>query len=352
MTAAALRALALAACGIIAAGVLAAALGEPARMDFVAQYAAARLVLGGRAAEIVDPAAILAAEHAAAPARTGLLPFVQVPAVAVLLAPLAALPFEAAFAVAAAIDALLVASSLALLGAHRAPWSAALLLLAPPAVLAVAHAQISPLVLLLVAAALRSGPRASGLALGLSLLRPQTAPLLVLGGLVDRRRRWWTAGGALVVAVVSVLAVGPVGTLRYAAQLVDASAWSVTGERGLGTSIGWAGPLIAAGAGWLGIVLAGLSLVGGAVAVVRAPEGERPRAAALWSIVAAPHVLIHDAVLAYPAVVALATRRAAWDVASVVAWIAHVAVAPVAVVWSLVLAAATWRRTRVPSRST
>lgn len=339
------RGAALAAAALLATVLLAAAASEPARMDFIAQYAAAHLVLEGRGASVVDPDAILAAERAASPARVALLPFVQVPAVALLLAPVAALPFEAAFAAVAVLDAMALALSLALLRAGPpAAWSAALLLLAPPSVLAIAHGQVAPLVLVLVALAARSGPRVGGLALGLCLLRPQTAPLLLVAGILDARRRWWTVAGAGLVAVSSALVVGPDGLARYAGELARASSWSVSGERGLGTSIGWAGVTLLVGAGWLGVVLSVLSLAIGALAVLRTASTERPRAAALWSLLASPHVLVHDAVLAYPAVVALTSRRGAWDAASALAWIVHVTVAPVGALWSLLLAAVTWRR--------
>jgi hypothetical protein len=47
---------------------------------------------------------------------------------------------------------------------------------------------------------------------------------------------------------------------------------------------------------------------------------------------------MHDAVLALPIVARLAWGRAAWDAASVGAWLAHLFVAPLGVLWSLVLA--------------
>lgn len=331
----------LAAAILFAAGVLAAATSEPARMDFVAQYAAARLVLDGRGASVLDPGAVITAERAAAPARLALLPFVQVPAVPVLLMPLALLPFEAAFLVAATIDALLVVSSLALLrpsGGDR--WGSVLLAVAPPAVVAVAHAQTTPLVLLLVAVAARAGPRAGGVALGLTLLRPQTAPLLLLAGALDPARRWWAAAGATAVVALSAAVVGIDGLGRYVAALADASAWSVTGEEGLAMSIGWAGIALRAGAGWIGVALSVVSLAAGAVIVARARPADRTATASLWSLLGSPHVLIHDAVLAYPAAIELSRRRRVWVDGSVVAWMLHVVVAPVGVIWSVALAAA------------
>lgn len=334
------RAVTLGAAIAFAGAVAAAATTTPAAMDFIAQYAAARLVITGDGASILDPAAVLAAERAAAPERERLLPFVQPPAVALLLAPLASLPFTTAFVLMAIVDVAIVVAALAILRPRGdAPLAVALLLLAPPAVVAVAHAQTSPLALLLVALAMRAGPRAGGFALGLTLLRPQNAPLLVLTALLDPARRWWAALGSLAVAVASAAVVGPDGLWRYAIGLVAASDWSVTGEQGLRTSIGWSAVALWLGVGPIGLAASVASLALGAVAVVRAPAAERAPLAAAWSLVASPHALLHDAVLAYPALRALSARRALWDVASVAAWTAHVLVAPIGVLWSLVLAA-------------
>ncbi|MDE3102324.1 MAG: DUF2029 domain-containing protein [Chloroflexota bacterium] len=341
----ALRVLVLGVASVAAAGVLASAAAEPARMDFVAQYAAARLVLDGRPAAVLDPSAVLAAERAASPAREALLPFVQVPAVALAFAPLAALPFDVAFLLFAVIDVLIIASALALLRRGGA-LPAALLFLAPPSAVAVAQGQLTPVVLLLAAIALRAGPRAGGLALGLTLLRPQTAPLLLLAGLVDPARRAWTVAGAAAIVTVSALVVGADGLVRYAATLADASSWTVAGTLGLGGSVGWSGLALLVGAPWLGLVLPAVSLLVGVVATLRAPGPSRVSTSAVWSLLAAPHVLLHDAVLAYPAVLALTSERRPWDVGSAAAWTAHVLLAPIAVLWSIVLAVASWRHGR------
>lgn len=346
----ALRAAALGISLAFAFTVAAIAVGTPGAMDFVSQYAAARLVWLGHGPAILDPAAVLAAERAAAPGREVLLPFVQPPAVALLLAPLAALPFEAAFAVVAAVDAVMIAIALALLRPRTGPalsWTVALLLFAPPSAIAVAHAQTTPLVLLLVALSGRLGPRASGAALGLTLIRPQAAPLLLLAALADPRRRWAALLGAIAIVMASLAVVGIDGVSRYAAALVGAAGWSITGEHGLRTSIGWAGLALWLGVGPLGPILVLASLAAGAFAVVRAADEDRVRVAATWSLLGSPHALVHDALLAYPAVLALTSRRAAWDVASVLAWAAHVIVAPLGVLWSLVVAARTGYARRV-----
>jgi len=59
----------------------------------------------------------------------------------------------------------------------------------------------------------------------------------------------------------------------------------------------------------VGLALAALSLVTGAALVLRGPL--RIEQAAIWSLLASPHTLLHDGVLAYPAIAACArsTRR-------------------------------------------
>jgi hypothetical protein len=342
------RAAAFGAASTFAVVVIALAAAQPAAMDFIAHYAAASLVLAGQGSAILDPAAVAAAEHAAAPDRDALLPFVRPPAFALLMAPLAALPFTAAFAVTATLDAAMIAASIALLRqrGEGARGVAALLLVAPPSAIAVAHAQMSPLALFLVALALRLGPRAGGIALGLSLLRPQTAPLLVLAGLIDPSRRWWTVLGSLVVVAASAAVVGIDGLVRYVESLSAGSTWLLTGEFGLHASVGWTGLALLVGAGPLGVAASILSLAAGAFLVARCAAPERPAVAALWALLAGPAVLMHDAVLAYPTLLAATSRQRAWDVGSVAAWIGHILVAPVGVLWSLAVAIATLRRPR------
>ena len=332
------------------AGVVGAmAIAQPAAMDFIAHYAAASLVLSGNGPGILDPAAGLSAERAAAPAREHLLPLLQVPALALIRAPIALLPFETAFALMAVVDVAMIVASVAML-VPRERSIAAMLLVAPPSAVAVAHAQTSPLALLLVALALRLGPRAGGLALGLTLLRIQSAPLLILAGLIEPARRVWALAGALVVLAASAAVVGVDGLVRYAGLLVAGTDLLRTGEFGMRAAIGWSGLGLSVGAPQLGVAASLVSFAVGAVVVARSGSAERPAVAAAWSLLAAPNLLIHDAVLAYPALLMLASRRSLWDAASTVAWLGHVLVAPVGILWSGVLVIALVRRSAPPRR--
>ena len=341
-------------------------------LDFVALYAAARLVLLGRGAAVVDQAAILEMEHVVAPDRVALLPFVHPPVVAVILAPLAALPLAAAYAVMVAIGTgALVAAALLLAPLARTGQRRVLLafaVLAPSSTVALAQGQTSPLILLAVALATRVGPFARGLLLGLAWLRPQVAPVFAVAALTDRRSALGMGTSAALIAAASVALVGVQGASSYIAQLAGAVDWSVTGALGLERSVGWTGIALAIGAGPAGLVLALASLMIATVLVVRArrvppgesriapgesgvPPGEsdaqRLALAGPWSLLASPHALLHDAVLAYPAVAALATTRglvAMWCASGVALAVLQLAGVPLLALWLLALGVAAARR--------
>ena len=276
--------------------------------DFIAIYAAARLVALGRGAEILDPRAILQVEHATMPARDLLLPWVHPPAVALLLAPLGALPILPAFAVMTAVGTAALAIAAYRLAPLADPAQRHRLypfaLLAPPSTIALTQGQTTPVVLLLLASAIGARPFVAGLLLGLTAIRPQTLPLFGIAAIGDRARLAGFATGVSLIAFLSLLVVGPDGLVRYAGQLVTAGSWAATGEYGVATAIGWIGPALALGLPLVGLALAALSLVIGAVLVLRGPL--RIEQAAVWSLLASPHTLLHDGVLAYPAIAACA----------------------------------------------
>jgi hypothetical protein len=272
--------------------------------DFVAIYAAARLVALGRGPEILDPNAILQMEHAAQPARDLLLPWVHPPAVALLLAPLGALPILPAFVAMTALGTAALAIAAYRLAPLAHPGQRHRLypfaLLAPSSTIALTQGQTTPEVLFLVSSALGARPFVAGLLLGLTAIRPQTLPLFGVAALGDRARLAGFATGVAIVTLLSLVVVGPGGVARYASQLVTAGSWAATGEYGVKTAIGWIGPALALGFPLVGLALAALSLVIGAALVLRGPL--RIEQAALWSLLASPHTLLHDGVLAYPAI--------------------------------------------------
>lgn len=328
--------------GILFAIGCVSALVELRSHDFTAIYAAASLVLAGHGGAIVDPAAVLAAERAAEPTRTVLLPWVQPPVVALMLAPLAVIPFAAASVVMTAINTVCLTWSVHRLGILAVPTQRARLLVlglfAPPATIALTQGQTSPFVLALVALSISASPFWRGVALGLTLIRPQTFPLLALAALSGRRGALGLAAGAGSVVLGSALVVGVDGMLAYGAALADAGGWSVTGAQGVRTAISWVGPAIALGVPALGLVATAASLAVGAIVVLRSTDRARIVAASSWGALGSPHVLLHDGLLSYPAVAARSwsTVRLTIIIGSgYVAALLHQAGIPVVPLWLL-----------------
>src|SRR5207247_6749635 len=113
---------------------------EPAGYDFVAFYSAARLVATGSAFSVTDANALLAMEHATLPERTILLNNPNPPALALLMAPLGALPFMPAYAIWSALAAAALAAAAYLLGqladARQRMRLLPFAILAPPSLIA------------------------------------------------------------------------------------------------------------------------------------------------------------------------------------------------------------------------
>lgn len=313
--------------------------------DFIAIYAAARLVALGRAPEILDPASVLAMEHAADASRVVLLPWVHPPAVAVLLAPLGTLPLIPAFLVMTILSTVSLTFAVLRLGGLVAPEQRRRLfpfaLLAPPTTIALTQGQTSLFVLALVAGSLGARPFTAGLLLGLCAIRPQTFPLLALAALGDRTRALGLLVGAGTVTLVSTLAVGPTGMVGYAVTLLGAASWSVTGEHGVSAAISPVGPALALGLPLAGLVFAGVALVAGVIIVARQGGDERSIRASAWALLASPHVLLHDAVLAYPALArCVSTTRAlmVYVGSGIAAALLHQSGVPIAPLWLLAVA--------------
>src|SRR5256712_1336967 len=192
---------------------------EPAGYDFVALYAAARLVATGAATSVTDADALLRMEHATLPERTILLNNPNPPALALLMAPLGALPLVPAYAIWAALGAVALAAAAYYLGRLADPRQRMRLLpfaiLAPPSLIALTEGQTTPFVLLAVAASLRAPPLWLGALLGLAAFRPQLLPLFALVALTERRRAVGLAITTGIVALVSLATVGFEGMARY-----------------------------------------------------------------------------------------------------------------------------------------
>src|SRR2546427_2926785 len=210
---------------------------EPAGYDFVALYAAARLVATGAATSVTDADALLRMEHATFPERTILLNNPTPPALALLMAPLGALPLVPAFAIWAALGAVALAAAAYFLGpladARQRMRLLPFAILAPPSLIALTEGQTTPFVLLAVAASLRAPPFWSGALLGLAAFRPQFLPLFALVALFERRRAIGLIATTLAVALVSLATVGFEGMARYPDLLTRIATELRPGELGL-----------------------------------------------------------------------------------------------------------------------
>lgn len=316
---------------------------EPAGYDFVALYAAARLVATGAASSVTDADALLAMEHAAIPARTIFLNNPNPPALALLMAPLGALPIVPAYAIWAALGAIALAAAAYFLGALAEARQRMRLLpfaiLAPSSLIALAEGQTTPFVLLAVAASLRAPPLWSGALLGLTAFRPQFLPLFALVALFERRRAIGFVAAVAVVALASLATVGIDGMARYPDLLTRVATELRPGELGLAA-------LVRRVVGGEELVLnAALAVViyaiaAAAVLIRSRMFTTRTVDASTWSILAAPHALLHDGVMAYPAVARAAiTTRATilWVGSGIAVALVQQAGIPVAPLWLLAI---------------
>ncbi len=282
-------------------------------------------------------------EHAAIPERTILLNNPNPPALALLMAPLGALPIVPAYAVWAALGAVALAVAAHFLGrladARQRMRLLPFAILAPPSLIALAEGQTTPFVLLAVAASLRAPPLWSGALLGLAAFRPQLLPLFALIALTERRRAVGLIATIAAVAVVSFATVGFEGMARYPDLLTRIATELRPGELGLAA-------LVRRVVGGEELVLnAALAVVIYAIAVAAVFIRSRMFTtrvvdASIWSILAAPHALLHDGVIAYPAVARAATTTRAtilWVITGLIAALVQQAGIPVAPIWLLAI---------------
>jgi hypothetical protein len=287
-------------------------------LDFLFLYTPARLFLEGHGSQLYNYPFFAHAEATIAdPTRIahGGMPNVYPPYVAVILAPLAALPYVPAYFVWLALNALLFVLCLYCLetyaGLSRRQAFAARLasLLFLPAVLALFQGQSTMWVLAAWVAtvlSLRAGRDGlAGVALAASLVKPQyVLPWLLVLVLY---RRWralaWFAGSAIVLVAISLLAFGPGIVTAYAESVVQAAGYrnqfggfDNLANRGLGALFGTVLPSPAAGPVTLAADVAALALL--CVQALRWRSLEVSLGlAAVTALLISPHVLIHDLTL-------------------------------------------------------
>ena len=292
---------------------------------------------------MTDADALLRMEHDAIPQRTIFLNDPNPPALALLMAPLGALPIVTAYAIWTALGAAALAAAAFLLGrladARQRMRLLPFAILAPPSLIALAEGQTTPFVLLAVAASFRAPPLWSGALLGLTAFRPQFLPLFALVALTERRRALGLLMTTAAVALVSLLTVGLDGMARYPDLLTRIATELRPGELGLAALVR---RVLGGEEILLNAALAVVLYVIGAAAVFLRSRMFTTRAvdASTWSILAAPHALLHDGVMAYPAVAQAATTTRTtvlWVGSGMIAALIQQAGIPVAPLWLLAI---------------
>lgn len=303
--------------------------------DLLVYYGAGHLVLAGHGAEVYTASVLRQVEQqfvhtgTVKPEATFLYP----PYVALLLAPLAAVPLVAAYVLWAALSAGMLALSLFLLGRYVGwtgesrvlLWVATLAFL--PAFAAIVQGQVSAAILLALTVSLvaaRSGrDDLAGVALALALIKPPyVVPLLI----VFLLRRCWRVVAAFVMTAL-VLALAPLTVLGWGANglylhtLLMASRLRTTGGGWAPAAnhdlVGFTRLLLPEPTATVVAALLGLmAVVALGVVALQSAHLDRPFAVAVTvGLLINPHVLVHDLTIALiPAVVALwPAARGPWS---------------------------------------
>lgn len=311
---------------------------EPAAFDALALYASARLVATGRGGLVTDPAAIFAVEREAAPERLAYLNNPNLPALSGILAPLGVLPYETAYLVMLAAGAAALAVAVLLLW-PRSPAAAVLTLLAPPSILALAHGQTTPFILVALLASERVPPLAAGALRSAALLRPQLLPLVAVASLRGRRRAAALIAGVAALLALSVAIAGVDGMRRYPTLVALAAGELGNNEVGLAP---WAlrlaqvrsSPEVATANVLMSVALLAL----GVRAVLTSRRDLALPTAGVWSLIGGAHVLMHDLLFAYPAVAALKRGRALVALLGILSVVAQLGGTPLVPVWLVLVA--------------
>lgn len=286
--------------------------------DFLFLYTPSRLFLQGHGAHLYDYPFLSHLEATIARPVTikhGGMPNVYPPYVAVILAPLALLPYDPAYFLWLVVNAGLLVWSLfkletyACLSGRRALVARFATLFFVPVLLALFQGQSTTCVLAAWTAcffALRSGrDDLAGIALAASLIKPQYAIPWLLVLLL--RRRWtallWFAGSGLLLLVLSVVAFGPGVIPTYAHSLTQAAGYTHQfggfddiANRGFSAFFGLLLPTSLARPATLVADAAAVALL--ALHALNARSIERSLGlATVVALLVSPHVLIHDLAL-------------------------------------------------------
>jgi multidrug transporter EmrE-like cation transporter len=280
--------------------------GQPVGGDFIIFYAASALTLKGQAMAAFSAKAMLAAERAAVAGTPAGLLWCYPPSFQLLIAPLALMPFAAAYAVWSGLGAAAYLAVVTRVSRHR--WTLLFACAFPGLFVTLWQGQTS----LFVGAALGAGlmlldrrPWIAGAVLGLLVCKPQFAillPLLMLG-----TGRWRSIGGA-AISVMAALAISaavfglPLWRM-FLTNLPEVSASLTRGE------LPWAKvPSVFVALAWLGLphtlAMALHVAIGLAVALATLASWRRPgplplkaALAVLATLIITPYSFNYDLVL-------------------------------------------------------
>jgi hypothetical protein len=269
--------------------------------DFLNLYAGASLARDGVFLQMHVPEVQLQREQEYAPQLPELVPFVRPPFYALLLAPLAWLPFGVAFWAWLGIQATLLAGTW--VWAFRR-WGADALIFGSmylPTALGIAHGQDCVLILLVVlgvyALAHRGQHFLSGVILGAGLIKFHLFllwPLVLL-----MQRRWRMLAGASVAVAAELLAwlalAGPAGMVKYFALLRRTDLRHLSPSPELMINVRSLALNLAIDHTAIIVLLTAATVILTAAACWRAPLGRAVAAASAGSLLVAPHVFGYDA---------------------------------------------------------
>jgi alpha-1,2-mannosyltransferase len=271
------------------------------RHDFLNLYTGASLALDGNFAHLHSPDVQLSRERQYVPDLPALVPFVRPPFYALLLAPLALLPFGVAFWVWLALQSALLFGCWAWAFSRWGPDALIFGALYLPSALGIASGQDCVLILAIVIAtyslAEKGNHFASGAALGLGLIKFHLFLLWPLALLVQKRWRmmWGACAAVAAELLVSLWLSGSNGLLEYVALLrkkdierLNPSPELMINVQGLALNFGTES-LVFRG------LLVGVVVLLVAFACWRAPLWQWIAAASAGSLLVPPHVYGYDA---------------------------------------------------------
>ena len=337
---------------------LAAPPGVTGHHDLLAFWAAGRLILDGRAADLYDAAALTALQRTVIPVPIGMngyMPYINPPFAAAAFAPLAALSEPVARAVWALLNVALAGGAAAWLTRglpiRERLLGALLIVTCYPVYHALAEGQWSILLLaagIVAITAARQGRWGfAGLALAVFWIKPQFVVLPLLALVLGRRWRAvaMTVATGLAAVLVALPLTGVQANATYVAYLLDVVMSHFSGA-GAGTSAVWQGDLASTEGingllvGWFGqgsvgfvnILWAILVIVLGVVYAagarrVRPGFGTLPARAMLAGGIAVvllinPNQFVQDCVLFLLVVEALAPLPGQWRLSAIVVVVA------------------------------